>query len=321
MVVVLAPRLAGGWAGMGGDNLDELTAALDALSDDVVLPDGDMRANQQARDLFNAVDTLVATRRFRSHRPKDEAFTLIEDLFSKASGDQRTILMSAVLRQNDQAFLDHGADGLNVFRVDFSGHGAGLPMYELDLVPAGSGLIPKSTRPGEQAQVALYAELQVFVPSTEESPAMLEANERPVDDFGLMGGLAEHYRARVIRRVVWGSGSCLITNQRLIAVLFDDAITNRPDTGETVNMPVSTVTGEVSSAVAFTAERSQFESRQVTAGASPIGKFFYNRVPTLNLHGSKFHVVLDVRRVVDSGKIRKPGKGEVDAAVFEFCNG
>jgi hypothetical protein len=307
---------------MGVDTLDDLKSDLTALTDDLVLPTGDLRSNQQARDLFSAVDTLVAARRFRSQSAQDDAFALVSDLYSKASGARKTILMSALMRQNDQAFLDHGAAGLNVFRADFSGHAVSFPEHEFDLVLADSGLIPKTTRPGEHPKIALYAELQVFVPSTDESPAALEASERPLDDFGLIGGLAEHYRAGVIRRVAWGSGSCLITDQRLIAILFDDAITNRPDTTETANMPLSTVTGEVSSAVAFSAERRQFGSRQVTAGASPLGRFFYNRVPTLNLHGSNFHVVLAARRVVDpSGAIMKPGKDEVDTAIVEFCQG
>jgi hypothetical protein len=307
---------------MGVDTLDDLKSALTALTDDLVLPTGDLRSNQHAQDLFSTVDTLVAARRFRSQSTQDDAFTLVSDLYSKASGSRKTILMSALMRQNDQAFLDHSAAGLNVFRADFSGHAVSFPEHELDFVRAGSGLIPKTTRPGEYPQSTLYAEMQVFVPSTEESRAALEASERPLDDFGLIGALAEHYRAGVIRRVAWGSGSCLITDQRLIAILFDDAITNRPDTTETANMPLSTVTGEVSSAVAFSGERRQFTSRQVTAGASPLGRFFYNRVPTLNLHGSHFHVVLDVRRVVDpSGTIRKPGKDEVDTAIVEFCQG
>jgi hypothetical protein len=302
--------------------MDQLKASLDALSDDVALPEGDMRAHQQARNLFDAVDVLVAARGFRSYEPKDDAFVLVENLFSKASGDRKMILMSAVLRQNDQAFLGHGADGLNVFRADFSGHGASFPEAEFDLVVAGSGLVPRSTRPDEQPQIALNVALQVFVPSTEESLAALEAKERPLDDFGLIGALAEHYRARVIRRVAWGSGSCLITDQRLIGILFDDEVSDRPATKETVNMPLATVTGEVSSTVAFTADRSQFTSRQVTVGGSPLGRFLYNRVPTLNLHGSDFHVVLDVSRVVEpAGRIRKPGKGEVDAAVSRFCAG
>jgi hypothetical protein len=305
----------------GPDALQGLKAALDALLDGVDLPEGSMRANSQARDLFDAVDTLVAARAFESFPEKGEAFVMVEELLAKSSGDTKSVLMSASMRQNDQAFLDHGADGLNVFRADFSGHEASFPEHEIDFVPAGDGLIPKSTRSGEQLRIGLYADLQVFVPTAEKSPATLEANERRVDDFGLIGGLAEHYRAQAIRRAAWGSGSCLITDQRLIGILFDDDVTGRPDTEESVNMPLSSVTGEVSSAVAFTAERRQFTSRQVTAGASPLGKFFSNRVPTLNLHGSEFHAVLDVRRVVDhDGSVRKPRKDEVDTAILEFCS-
>ncbi len=306
---------------MSEATLEDLRAALDALDDDLVLPVGDLRQLPQAKRLFEVVDARIAARQYEYLPESDQAYGMVEEQHAQANGAAKTILMFCLLRRRDRIFLEDQTEDLTIFRADFAGLEPSYPEHELKLIRVGDGLVPQSTRTGEQHRLGILAELQAFVPSVEGSPATLEANERRVDDFGLIGGLAEHYRARVIRRVAWGSGSCLLTDQRLIGILFDDDVTGRPDTAESLNMPLSSVTGEVSSAVAFTAERNQFTSRQVSAGVSPLGKFFYNRVPTLNLHGSEFHAVIDVRRVVDpDGSIRKPRKDEVDSAVFEFCN-
>lgn len=304
------------------DALNDLKSALAGLSSDVTLPEGDMRSNPQASALFDAIDALMEKRQFESYPDKSEAFTLVEDRFSSATGDEHSILLAAVLRRNDQGFIDQKAKGLSVFRVDFSGRGCSIPERDFDLVLVGDGLIPRSTRADEGPVIALYVELQVFVSNEDGSPAVAEAKERSLDDFELAGSIAELYRARHVRRVAWGSGSCLLTDQRLIGLLFDDEIHNRPDTKEAVNMPLSAVTGEVSSAVVFEADRGQFKKREITAGSGAVSKFVLNRLPIVNLYGADCHIVLNVIRAVrPDGKIERPKKGEVDQAVLTFCGG
>ncbi len=303
------------------DGLSRMETALDAVSAGVDLPPGDMRANPQAAELFDAVDQLVAERRFRGYPENDEAFVMVEEA-SKATENKDPLLLSALLRQNDHVFVGHLARGLSVFRLDFSGHGGNFGEREFELALVGDGLIPKSTRPDEVTLIGLYVETQVFVVNTDESQAVAESNERPLDDFDLIGSLADLYRMRSIRRVAWGSGSCLFTDQRMIGLLFDDEIDKRPDSTEGLSMPMSSVTGETSSAVAFEVERSQFEKREVSTGAGPVSKFFFNRIPILNLLGNDCHIAINSLRVVTSdGGIARPGKGEVDQAVLRFCGG
>ena len=97
---------------MGVDTLDDLTAALAALSHGVVLPEGDLRASRQARDLFDAVDAHVAARKFQYVGEMDEAYSMVDDQYAKASGAERTLLAFALMRRRDKTFLNHGADGL-----------------------------------------------------------------------------------------------------------------------------------------------------------------------------------------------------------------
>jgi hypothetical protein len=231
-----------------------------------------------------------------------------------------TLLTCALLRVGDGAFLNHGAHSLNIRRVDFVGHRVQFDDDAVALVPVNDSVVPVGTRPGEQALLTVFATMQLLVVNDENAPATREADERRLDSFGLFGAVALLYEQGLERRAAWGTGACVLTNQRVIGLLFDDDVDGRPESAETRAMPAAAVADDSSTTVLFSVDRTQFDDREAMAGADRVSRYFHNRVPTVNLLGDNCDIVLDVFRVVDrDGRIVPPRKSVVDSVCAEFC--
>lgn len=298
-------------------NLDELGDLIKGVTDGVTLPNGNLRDDSRVDALFGAIDRLAIAREFRD---TDPAFAMVKAEASRANGDVKAVLDAALLRQDDHVFLDHGAPGLIVWRADFTGESLSFPGHDLSIVRAGDAIVPRTTKPGEEPRLTLLAEIQVFIACDPDSRGAIEASDRELDRFDLLPTLTDSYERRLARRVAWGSGALLVTDQRLVGILFSDEVEGRPQSQETLAMPISVVAPDVSSAVMFIANRGQFDRREVTAGRGLLGNFLYNRVPVVDMLGTEYHVNVNSTRVVDiSGAVTRPAKGAVDAVLSDFC--
>jgi hypothetical protein len=302
--------------------LEELNEAVQGVLGLTSVPPGDLHQVPETKRLWDLVDQRVAARQFEYLPENDEAYELVERAQEEAPEPARILLTFALLRRRDRTFLAQRWEQLAIGRFDWNGpEGIDVPQLELTLRRIGTTMIPASLRQGESPILGLLTEMEIYVPM-DESRASAEARDRNPDFGELFGELRDDYGSRHIRRIASGSGSCLLTDRRILGVFFDDEMDGRPaETLEAMSMPIAAVTGEASTAIVFTAARDQFEECEgIDPGSGTISRFVQNRMPALNLLGAEVDIRLQPIRVVQpDGRIKRPGKSEIFEAVAAFC--
>jgi len=304
--------------------VEELNDAIHGVMRLPSLPEGDLHRVPEAKRLWDLVDRRVTARQFEYLSENDEAYDLVEKAQVEAPEPAKMVLTFALLRRRDRTFLGRRWGQLEIGRCDWNGpEGIDVPQLELILRRIGTSMIPVSLRQDEKPILGLQSEMEIYVP-VDDSKASTEALDRAPDFGELFGELRQEYARRHIRRIASGSGSCVLTNERILGVFFDDEMEGRPaQTLEAMSMPISAVTGEMSTAIVFTVERDQFEACEgIDPGGGVVSRFVQNRMPALNLLGEEVDIRLQPYRVVHAdGRIRKPGKGQILESVEEFCGG
>ena len=72
------------------------------------------------------------------------------------------------------------------------------------------------------------------------------------------------YTLRTVRRAAWGTGICLLTDQRLVGLIFDNDVQSVGSSPERSAMPFALVEADGSGSVlVFTVERAAFDECQL----------------------------------------------------------
>lgn len=302
------------------DQLDQLRGLIDAASCVAHLPEGNLRQLPEARELWDHIDARIAARQFEYLPESSEPYALVEEASKQAPEPGSTLLTWCLLRRRDRAFLENNFEALRIFRGDWHGLDAEFPEQEIALGRAGDSFIPLPTGEAERVRLAMLVELDLFVPMVDGEKASEEAKQREPDTFELWGELHAEVVAGVIRRVAIGSGCCVLTDRRLIGMIFDDEIAKRPKTSETWAMPISAATGETSTAILFSVDRANFErAEDLQGGGGIMGRYLQNRVPATTMIGSEVKLKLQPYRVIRGGQVFKPAKGEITREIKSFC--
>lgn len=262
--------------------------------------------------LFVAADAAFSA----GHR--DVAEDILLDGFDGASEVGKVLLVCSTLRANDVEFRGHGIEGLEIRRVEFGGSRVSLDDLEMMLTVTGAGaVIPKPTRPGERVLVNLGAEIQLFGPNQDDERAAA-IHARGFDSSGLHGQIEVFYGMRINRRLLWGFGHCLLTDQRALGLVFQRDRDSGGDTSaEREAMPDTFAAADddgnpIGSVLAFSVARELFEDKELRV------PLLTRRIPDINLIGD-VDLSLSAWRVVDEGdRVVRPEKGQIAAAVEAF---
>lgn len=262
--------------------------------------------------LFAAADAAFAA----GHQ--DAAEDILLDATEGTSEAGKALLIFAMLRANDLEFRGHGVEGLEIRRVELGASRVSIDALEMTLSATDAGaMIPQTTRRGEQVLVNLGTEIQLFGPNDDDERAAA-IHARGFDSSGLFGQIGALYAMRVTRRLLWGFGHCLLTDQRACGLVFQrDSKPNADATPEREAMPDMFAASDddgtpLGSVLVFSAARELFEDKELRV------PLLTRRVPDINLTGD-VDLCLSTWRVVDDhGRVVRPEKGQIAAAVEAF---
>jgi len=238
------------------------------------------------------------------------------DALDGATAPGTTLLMLAMLRSNDGEFEGHGVDGLRIRRVEYVSMPVTVGDFELELVATASGaFILKSIRSAELGLVTVAGDLQLFG-GNEDNGKAAEVHARGFDYTDLERTMQAWYELRLIRRLAWGFGCCLLTDQRLVGLIYEPDTRSGAKTPERDAMPDVLCGDGPGSVVVFDAERRLFEKCEIQQTV------LSKRVPTLSLMGrGDCCLVLSTSRILnDDDRLVRPGKGIVADAVQTFLS-
>ena len=246
---------------------------------------------------------------------RDEVQEILDAAAEAAPPRLKMPLNSAYLQKQDREFRHHDVAALDIRRVEFTGGFADVRDLELVCTATAAGsFVPKVTRPGEQPILSIACAIQLFVGNTLEGAAAAELDARDVDASHLGGSLEMLYMLRTVRRAAWGTGICLLTDQRLVGLIFDRDVQGVGSSPERSAMPFALIDADRSGSVlVFTVERAAFDDYQCSTG------FLQNRVPAVQVFADECALALDTYRVLDAGdRLVRPGKDVIERAVRQF---
>ena len=290
---------------MDGARRADLLEAVKALAPLVELPDGRVDEVAEVQRVFDAADELAR----RSEL--EETFEALDGASDGFSAAARSVVLLARMRADDRFILGHGDKGIELLRVDFQGTEAAVPELEAVLRPSADGSLWLRSEHEEEREPTIFAgEFQFVVGG---SPETLEGLERQLeslstsrgrDEYGLNGEMLLSFSLGVGMRAAWGSGVATLTEERLLGVIFDDAIQGRPKGLEDAWMPPAFVASDVSTVIAFEIPRSAIEEVEVIDNG-----FIGRRIPYANIHGENFSFACQTIRIAESERLVKPKKG------------
>lgn len=264
----------------------------------------------------------TASAAYRAGTKQDVTAALL-DARDGATGVGRMLLSLAMLRENDGEFHGHGIAGLDIRRIELAGARSIIEDLGLELTAtADGGVVARSARPGERILVTVASpQIQLLASNADERKA-IEVHDRGYDCSGLSGHTRMLYEFRVVRRLLWGVGQCMLTDQRAAGVIFQrDPPSGGTLTREREAMPHAVVRASedrttIGSVLVFSVNRVLFDEAEVIAPLL-IGK----SMPDVFLMGD-VSLAFDARSMVDErDRIVKPPKGRIASAVAKFAPG
>lgn len=294
---------------------DQTASPLDDLSD----------AIEAVREAPAAVPTppeLVerlrsAARAARQAGYPDEANERLHGAFEGASDPAGLTLLMAMLARNDGEFESHTIPELTIRRVEFTGYPVPVDELGIELVETTAGsLVPRVTTADQTPLITVATEIQLFVLNELPEDEAARLHQRGFDYSHLKGELlTAQYGFRTLRRIAWGVGICLVTDSRLIGLIFDNDVGIRSP--EHAAMPLAAIGTKRSSVLVFICQREVFDELELI-NPGPLLK----RIPYVNL-GGNCSVALETMRVYNpqSDLLERPGKHVIANVFEEFVNG
>lgn len=223
------------------------------------------------------------------------------------------VLALADLLENDRAFVEQSSSHVRVRRVVFNSLPVTVPELEMECfaTPAGAVLV-RTVRPGEREVGSIAAEIQLFV--NRDLVGNDSGEGVPLDPSNLIGHLKFEYLQRLVTRILWGSGILLITDQRIIGLVFSRDVPQSRDSPERGRMPWADVLSSGGAVVVFDIDRSMLTSTETATG------FMTGKLPPGSLYGEEVSIGFDSFAITDSGnKLVKPAKGLIAGIVREIA--
>lgn len=261
-------------------------------------------------DSPTAITLYDAAHAARMAGQSDFVDTRLEAARAAGAGGDIRVLNLAYLLENDAAFCEQTSSQLRIHRRHFTNSHLSVPQLELECFATSEGaFLPRVIRPGEVARLSIAAEIQLFVNADLTGHSGAECASE--DSSHLQGHLAAEYSLRLISRLVWGVGVILITDQRVLGLVFDDEVPGIRSSDERDRMPIAYVDGDGSgSVIVFEASRSAFTETQVATG------FMAGKLPPGNIIGEEVSLSFVPHAVVDAAhRLVKPAKGAIVEAV------
>lgn len=166
----------------------------------------------------------------------------------------------------DSIFQNYVPENLRVRRLPIENMGE-FYSYELEIAAPKSStgaIIPYSTASGERTILTFGAVIQLFVNNEQPEREKLILHTRGFEEGGLTGQLLIDYQLRLIRRVLWGAASCILTDRRLVGVVFDNEVPGvNQNSLEFKSMPGAFVAEGGGTVLAFDVPRANFTDFQV----------------------------------------------------------
>lgn len=287
---------------------DPLRAFGEALAAAKAVENSSAQIAQTALQLY---ETAHAAREAGFASEVDEALSSARE---ETPEHARHMVTSAWLQENDREFRNHRVDGLSIRRVEFTGGSLTAEDLQIACTATSDGsFIPKAQRPGERTLLTIATAIQLFVPNDPSTERATELDGRGFDFSGLERELNTLYGLRTIRRAAWGSGFCVLTDQRAVGLIIDDEVRGVERSPERAAMPFAIVEGDGSgSVVLFAVERGLFETCQISTG------LLQNRIPSVNISGI-CSLALQTYRLVDhSNRLVRPPKNTIGDGVKAF---
>lgn len=254
-----------------------------------------------------------ATEAFASDALAPAAANLLLDAMDGASEDAEEALMVAFMARNDREFMTHTVSGLAIGRLAF----AELPANaeELDFLCRATddgAIIPQPRDADEQVEITIACKLQVLVANALPEEDATRLHQRGFDFSCLDGSLNLAYGLRAMRRVAWGIATLVLTDRRVIAVIYEDRVPGVGSSPERLAMPLARVASYGSSVIVLACDRAVFEDCETSTG------FLQSRMPYVNMTGD-CGLAFDAMRVLnDQDRLVRPHKDQVAAAVRAF---
>lgn len=314
------------------DALDELTQAIagvKGLESLEASPDGQLTKRPVGR-LLRAAEAAYAA------GLDEEATAALDEAFSPdtACPAETVALAFATSREEDCEFRTQNVEGLEVHRIDLKGSRVMIEDLDIELLATDAGtLVPRPMGADETPMVTMVAaDLQLFGPNDGPEEEAERVHARGFDSTGLWDPeLVLAYEFRILRRLLWGMGHCVLTDHRVLGLIYQPDET--PDwsrmSPERAAMPTSLVLLEeddvpVGTVLIFSINR-LLASEDGADPAPPSAKLrmpllIGRNIPDVAIDWGAVELVVDVRGVVDEhGKMRKPRKGEIAAAAKAFA--
>lgn len=305
---------------MDSASLEELKSAVEAVERIEALPSGDVRADPRIARLWDLIKHQIECGEYRWKPQRSPDYDLICEASDTASGPGKTVLDMMYFCNHDHGILSSPIDGLAIDRIIWSGNSADYPDLGVQLQIIGSTYTPIPTRPDEEWILGLDCELELLVKAVPEQQATQEAAERPLSVWELFGQMLTDYELRKFRRVTIGSGSCVITDQRVIGMVQKED-PPLPKGAEKMAMPHAIIDPSINigSSVLFSVDRDQFTHQEDLQGQGGLtARWLQSRAPTIALLGEHVHLKVQPFRVIESNRRRKPNKDEILRTIRSF---
>ena len=293
--------------------LDRLTAAVRSVTSLTDLPSSDGRFDWPAE----AAELLAAAEAASSAELAATAENILIDADVAEGSPAMTLVVLGLLRLRDREFIDHGVPGLVIERVDFASLPVSVSGIDMRLeATLDGGFRPVPMRADERAFANVSTEIQVLLPNDDEHAARVARRELDPSGLHVSNAVEFAYEQRLSRRVLWGFGQCVLTDQRLLGVMFQRDDTTKPRSVERTAMPEADLFGSLEgpsgSVVGFSMDRTLFREHALLVPV--LGR----RIPDVVLTG-EIDVALSTMGAEDAGgTIGKAAKGQIAGAVERF---
>lgn len=166
----------------------------------------------------------------------------------------------------DSIFQNYVPENLRVRRLPVEDMGE-FHSKELEIAAPKSStgaMIPYSTALDERTILTFGAVIQLFVNNEQPEKEKLILHTRGFEEGGLTGQLLMDYQLRLIRRVLWGAASCILTDRRLVGVVFENEVPGvNQNSLEFKSMPGAFVAEGGGTVLAFDVPRANFTDFKV----------------------------------------------------------
>lgn len=312
--------------------LDELARAIDGVSGLKTL-----EASPSGQLTTGAVGQLLGAAEAAYAAGLDEQATAALDAAlspGSASPAETAAIAFAVAREEDCEFRTLSISGLDVRRIDFKGARVEVEDLGIDLLATDAGaLIPRPIGADEPVSMTIAAaDLQLFGPNIGADEELERVHARGFDDTGLWDPvLALAYELRILRRLLWGVGHCVLTEHRAFGLVYQPDET--PDwsrlSAERAAMPTSLILRDddgvpLGTVLVFSIDRLSLgqddANREPPSAKLRVPLLAGRNIPDVTIDWGEVQLVIDARGVLDGqGEVRKPRKGEIATAAEAFA--